>query len=213
MTADDVAGYLRLHPEFFDDHAELLSTIAVRHPHHDRAIPLSERQLLQLRERNRVLENKLRELLGFGEENDSISERLHQATLALIAATDLESLLQLVYEQSSDRFSISQVALRIWPGKDGARPEFSPVSREIQAFAESLVHPYCSAKAMFESADWFAADPDRLQSFAYVPLQTRAGRGLLALAAEDPKRFYPEMGTLYLQRLGEVVAAAVSRYA
>ena len=37
--------------------------------------------------------------------------------------------------------------------------------------------------------------------------------GLLALASEDAQRFYPEMGTLYLQRLGEVAAASLLRSA
>jgi len=36
---------------------------------------------------------------------------------------------------------------------------------------------------------------------------------LLALASEDAQRFYPEMGTLYLQRLGEVAAASLLRSA
>ena len=31
-----------------------------------------------------------------------------------------------------------------------------------------------------------------------------------ALASEDPKRFYPEMGTLYLRRIGELSAAGVT---
>jgi hypothetical protein len=35
--------------------------------------------------------------------------------------------------------------------------------------------------------------------------------GLLALASEDPQRFYPEMGTLYLRRLGEIAAAGLMR--
>ena len=35
--------------------------------------------------------------------------------------------------------------------------------------------------------------------------------GILVLASEDPQRFYPEMGTLYLARIGELVAAALSR--
>jgi uncharacterized protein YigA (DUF484 family) len=212
MTGDDVAGYLKSHPEFFDDYAELLGTIEVRHPHEDRAIPLSERQLLQLRERNRVLENKLRELVGFGEENDSISQRLHQATLAFIAATDLDALLQLVYRHLRETFSVPEAALRIWTGVAGGRPEFAAVSNEIKAFADSLAHPYCSTSAMFESAGWFAIEPRRLQSFAYVPLRASAGIGVLALAAEDPKRFYPDMGTLYLQRLGDVIAGLMSRY-
>lgn len=211
MTGDDVAGYLKLHPEFFDDYAELLSTIEVRHPHDGRAIALSERQLLQLRERNRTLENKLRELVSFGEENDSISERLHQATLSLITADGVDELFQRIYRHLQQDFGVPQVAVRIWPRGTSERPEFTAVTGEVKAFAESLVHPYCSPKAMFETADWFAAAPGTLQSFAYVALFAGTGGGLLALASTDPKRFYPEMGTLYLKRLGDVVAATLSR--
>jgi hypothetical protein len=35
--------------------------------------------------------------------------------------------------------------------------------------------------------------------------------GMLALGSEDSKRFYPEMGTLYLERIGEMVSAALTR--
>lgn len=213
MTGNDVAQYLRDHPEFFDEHAELLATIEVRHPHDDRAIPLAERQLVQLRERNRVLETKLRELVAFGEENDRIGERLHHATTAFIRASNLGELLQRVYFHLREDFAIPHVALRLWGGIPGDRSEFSAVSDEVKAFAESLVRPYCCHKAMFESAGWFGEPAAALRSFAYVSLREDGSFGLLALAAEDPRRFYPEMGTLYLQRLGEIVAAAVSRYA
>jgi uncharacterized protein YigA (DUF484 family) len=32
------------------------------------------------------------------------------------------------------------------------------------------------------------------------------------LASEDAQRFYPEMGTVYLKRIGELVGAALLRY-
>ena len=35
--------------------------------------------------------------------------------------------------------------------------------------------------------------------------------GLLALGSEEPQRFYPEMGTLYLERIGEMASAALNR--
>jgi uncharacterized protein YigA (DUF484 family) len=35
---------------------------------------------------------------------------------------------------------------------------------------------------------------------------------MLALASEDPTRFYAGMGTLYLQRLGELLSAALERH-
>jgi uncharacterized protein YigA (DUF484 family) len=34
----------------------------------------------------------------------------------------------------------------------------------------------------------------------------------MVLASEGAERFYPEMGTLYLQRLGDITSAAIARY-
>ena len=52
-----------------------------------------------------------------------------------------------------------------------------------------------------------------LRSFSVIPLRDTETFGLLALASEDAQRFYPEVGTLYLTRLGELVGAAIKRYA
>mgnify|MGYP006190681729 CR=1 FL=1 len=35
--------------------------------------------------------------------------------------------------------------------------------------------------------------------------------GVLALASEDAQRFYPEMGTVYLKRIGEIAARMMSK--
>ena len=51
MNPDDVARFLRSNPKFFDQHPELLETIHVPHPHGGRAIPLTERQTVALREK------------------------------------------------------------------------------------------------------------------------------------------------------------------
>ena len=56
MNANDVAQFLRSNPQFFDQHPQLLETIVVPHPHGGRAIPLTERQIVTLREKVRVLE-------------------------------------------------------------------------------------------------------------------------------------------------------------
>ena len=51
MKADDVARYLRENPTFFETHADMLADISIPHPHGGRAIPLSDRQMLTLREK------------------------------------------------------------------------------------------------------------------------------------------------------------------
>jgi len=39
-----MAHYLKQHPEFFEEYADLLATIFIPHPHGGRAIPISERK-------------------------------------------------------------------------------------------------------------------------------------------------------------------------
>ena len=43
LSPEDVAQYLRTHPEFFEEYAEMLAEIQVPDPHGGRAIPIGER--------------------------------------------------------------------------------------------------------------------------------------------------------------------------
>ena len=213
MRPEDVARYLQDHPEFFEEHAETLAKIQIPHPHGGRAIPLSERQIVSLREKTRVLEAKLRELVRFGEENDALGERVHRAAIELIKAPELEAMLRVIYYNLREDFAVPHVSIRLWSETDHPPlPEFEAASQEMRVFAESLNHPYCSGKPMFESGQWFGEAETIVKSFAYVPLRADKVFGLLIFASEDPQRFYPEMGTLYLKRLGELVSTGLGRY-
>jgi uncharacterized protein YigA (DUF484 family) len=212
MRSEDVARYLQDHPEFFEQYADMLAGISIPHPHGGRAIPLSERQMVSLREKNKVLESKLRELVQFGEDNDAIGEKVHRISLELMKAPSLDALFKALYYALREDFAVPHVALRLWNGgTHPAAPEFGATSAEARAFAESLAHPYCGPKSMFETGQWFGDSHAALKSFAYVPLRGDQVFGLLALASEDAERFYHEMGTLYLKRLGELVGTGLAR--
>ena len=211
MKAEEVAQFLNQHPEFFEDYAEMLAEMSIPHPHGGRAIPISERQILSLREKARRLEAKLGELIRFGEQNDAITDKLHRMTLALIATRETASVLHIIAFNLREDFAVPHVAVRLWDGYDAAAPE-PAASEASRSFAAGLNGPYCSAHAMADTLAWFGEAAPHLRSFAYVPLRDEQAFGLLALAAEDPQRFYPEMGTLYLRRLGEIAAAALARH-
>jgi uncharacterized protein YigA (DUF484 family) len=213
MRSEDVFHYLKEHPEFFEEYADFLASMQIPHPHGGRAIPIAERQVLTLREKSRVLEGKLRELVQFGEENDTISERVHRITLALLAARDLPGLIESLYNNMRDDFAVPAVALRLWiDGNDGDRPEFGTITQEARVFAESLTDPYFSEHAMFDSGSWFEGEASSLSSMVYLPLRAERAFGLLVLGSDDPHRFTADMGTLYLTRLGEIVSMALRRY-
>ena len=213
MDASEIADYLKENPEFFEQYADLLAEIFVPHPHGGRAIPIAERQIVTLREKNAQLETKLQELIQFGTENDATSEKLHRSTLALFAAADLETTLGVLYHSLRDDFRVPQVALRLWGRvpEQSYLPELAAASQELRDYAAGLAEPYCGTQAPFESRDWFDAKAT-LRSFAFLPLRTHHTFGLLGLASETPGRFYAGMGTIYLTRLAELASVATARF-
>ena len=215
MRADDVARYLQENPVFFEQYADLLSQIYIPHPHGGRAIPLSERQVITLRDRARALETRLAELLEVAEENDAIGEKMHRLCLALMQAPDLPALLSTLYYNLREDFAVPHSALRIW--RDGATidlPEARGVSEDMKRYAAGLAQPFCGPGGNTEAVAWFGEAAAHVRSVACVPLGSRDQCfGMLVLGSEDVTRFYPEMGTVYLRRLGELAGASLLRFA
>ena len=210
-----VAEYLREHPEFFEEHAEWLADVKIAHPHEGHAIPLAERQLVALRERNRQLESRFADLVRHGGTNDQISERLHRLTLALFSAPEIDTSLEVIYQSMHADFDVPRAAVRLWGSlpDDAYHAEFTPVSPEMREYAASLAEPYCGPLAVLESQSWLEEEAGLLNSFAYLPLRTAERTiGILALGSPDPARFTADMGTHFLVRLAEVASVAIVRY-
>lgn len=224
MNEDDIAHYLQQNPRFFDTYAELLADIQIPSPHGGQAISLADRQVASLRDKFKALETKLAELLQFGEENDAISEKMHRLALALLAAPSKESLLAVLASKLRDDLAVPHVAARLWglPRREleAEGDEYGETSEEMKIYAATLDHPYCGASANSEAAGWFGSFAGAVRSVALVPLRESSDGvargaciGLLALGSEDPNRFYADMGTLYLDRLGQLASAGLARFA
>lgn len=213
MEAREVAAYLKSHPEFFDNYADLLTQVLIPDPHGGHAISITERQLGTLRERTKKLEAKMAELLHFGEENDAIGEKLHRLGIALVAAQDIAGVLAAVYYHLGNDFAVPHVSLRLWgldapPGEED-RGEFAVPDAATLSFTAGLQHPHCGPNSGLEALSWL---PPSIRSVAALPLHCRTGAmGLLVLGSEEMHRFYPEMGTLFLTRLGDLASTALWR--
>ena len=190
----------------------MLAQIQVPNPHSGKAIPLSDRQVISLREKNRVLEGKLSELIQFGEENVALSDKVHSFAVSLIRAPDFNAALALIRNGLRDDFQVPHVALRLWCAT-GDASEFARVSDGLRAHTDRMNHPECGAAAGLEVTDWFSVGAEHVRSVAIVPLRSReTAFGLLVLGSADAKRFYPEMGTVYLGRIGDLTGAALARH-
>jgi uncharacterized protein YigA (DUF484 family) len=124
----------------------------------------------------------------------------------------------LITHEIKSEFVVPQVAIKVWGvasahlGRDFALG----VSDDAKTFASSLTSPYCGVNAGFEAVGWLA-DPAVAMSMALIPLRagpiqaTLPAFGMLVLASPDPQRFHSGMGTDFLDRIGELSSAALSR--
>lgn len=215
-TDDQITEYLRTNPAFFERNAHLLTEIYLPSPHGSGTISLAERQQLAQRDKIRILEVKLSELIQFGEENDVISDKVHRLTLGILAARSFDALVQMVTHNLREDFQVPHVAIRLWAmpqnEEDSTGSEFSPVDETLRTWAQGLTAPYCGHNPSLSLDGWFGETNAPLKSFALIPLRGENVFGLLAMASEDAQRFYPEMGTLYLKRIGELMSVALLRY-
>ncbi|CAG0986652.1 hypothetical protein MTYP_02051 [Methylophilaceae bacterium] len=214
-SAEQVAAFLRKNPQFFEHNTGLLTEIYLPSPHGGGTVSLAERQQLAQRDKIRVMEVKLSELLQFGRENDQISEKVHRLSLGLLASPTLEIMVQLLMLDLRNGFSVPYVGLRLWANpkdsSDAGNEVFKPIDAELRNWVENLAEPYCGHHPGLELDDWFGENVAP-KSYALIALRSENVSGLLAIASDDPDRFHPDMGTKYLTRIGELVSAAMLRY-
>lgn len=216
MKSDDVANYLNEHPDFFEQHPELLSLLTVPHPQSGQAISLIERQSMLLRDRIRALESKTAEMIRHGEENDAIADKLVQWSRAMLQESDTARLPATLIDELKRLFNVPYAALRIWK----IAPAYATlecaqaVGDDVLRLASSMQAPFCGSNVGFEVARWMTPDENAVASLAMMPLRVGGqpeAFGMLALGSPDRDRFQITMGTSFLTRIAELAGAAMSR--
>ncbi len=217
-NANAVARYLAEHPKFFESQPDLLSSIRVAHAHGERTVSLQERQLELLREKNRLTEMKLAELIRIGQENDVITDKLQRWTRQLLLVPEAHQLPEVVLEGLIGVFAVPQVALRLWSVREPYRAmvHAQPVPVEVITLSNSIKQPYCGPNAEFQPASWLPDEGHSTKSMALLPLRKGLDPnafGLLVLGSADAGRFQMGMGTAFLERIAETASAALSKLA
>ena len=83
ITENDIADYLANTPDFFQRHAELLAAVQFTSPHSHRAISLQERQAEMLREKIKLLEYRVMEMIRNGNDNVLLSDKIFRLAATL----------------------------------------------------------------------------------------------------------------------------------
>jgi uncharacterized protein YigA (DUF484 family) len=210
---DIVAKYLRQNPDFLEREPALLKHLELSHASGP-AISLIEKQVQFLRGQNESLEQQLNQLVQIAADNEKLMSRLHGLTLELMSIGDLPTFFDrlsdaLLSEFKADILNITLFDLKIEAGPKTPIFHVNREDPEVQQFQDHLDKgaSVCGRLNRNKRDFLFASRAQWVQSTAWVPM---GDDGMLAIGSSDPARFYPGMGTLFLDLLSQVVTSRLA---
>lgn len=210
--ADQVADYLRDHPEFFIGRDALLTDLLLPHGSGG-SVSLVERQLSLLRERNQGMRRRLNEMVRTARFNHRLFERTLELTLHLMETRGAEARLHSLGEGLTHGFDLDAVAMHgiEREGFPKSLRAAVPVTTEAAASeaVANLLRPgriVCGLLREPELDFLFGEQQTKVASAAVMPVEVPGGLLLLALGSQDPNHFTPDMGTLFIRFLGDAIA-------
>ncbi len=218
FSDDDIAEYLRRHPDFFDRHTGLLMALEVAHEPGGAAISLVERQVAVLRQRGQELECRLNDLVAVARLNDALVGKIHRLSTRLMKASGFAARVETLETCLREDFRAERAAVVLFsPPQDEtlAGKGFLKVVKRNDAglkpfnsFLKSA-RPRCGLIRGRQKAFLFTDNAGEISSAALVPLGTHAELGFLVIGSRDPDYFNPGKEMDFLAQLGELVSVAL----
>lgn len=211
-----VAAYLRKHPDFFNEHPELLEVVEIRHESGG-AASLIERQVEQLRASNQDLNRQLGRLVQVASENERLMARLHRLTIDLMTIDSRREFFTQLGNSLLNDFNADILQICLFDAAAAREAGEDVIAIEAD---DPALEPF---RAQLEKGDTvcgrlsdgkldflFGSKARWVQSTALVPLGGKGADGMMAIGSSDPARFYPGMGTLFLDLLANVISTRLS---
>jgi uncharacterized protein YigA (DUF484 family) len=216
---DQVAAYLERHPDFLNDHPQLLELLT---PPDQRlgagVLDMQKFMVIRLRERVAELERANARLSAIGAENLRVQTLVQGAALALLTARSFEAMIDLVVTRLPDLIDIEASSLCVesgtpLPGKSnlvgvrvirpGAIERIVGTTGEVRLIADTP-----------GSRTLFGEIAPRIRSMALARLAFGPGTppGALALGSAKPDGFAPSQGTELLTFLARIVELCIRRW-
>ena len=219
LTAAQVAGYLRRHPSFLADHPEVLDGQQAPGRMRDQGIiDLQQVMVERLRGDLEAAVDGRNQLLATSRSNSAAQSRVHEATIALMAAPSFEHLIETVTTDLAVLLDIDVVTLgveqdarKLPPVRMGGIYQLEPdtIDSILGPGRSILLRPETEGCAML-----FGAGAGLVASDGLIRLTVSRATppAVLALGSRQPGHFSPGQGTELLGYLGRVLELSIRRW-
>lgn len=207
ITEREVAEFLHHHPDFFTRHEYLLEELTIPHAETGKAISLIERQVGVIREQKQQLKQQLHQLTLAARTNEALLQRFQALILNLIDSDDIDQAVLYIRDALREDFHADAVELVLFdcPTRGESVSRGDP---DLEPF-EKLLATQQTACGHFKPEQMrflFGERTEEIGSAVVIPLcEGGSCLGMLAIGSIDPKRYHPEMGTVFVNHLGAVM--------
>lgn len=212
LNRDQVADYLRAHPDFFLDQDELLRSLTLPHDS-GRAISLVERQVHLFREQRDTLRRELVELVSIARHNDRLFEKSKRLLMQVIEAKTLNDMAAAIDDSIRGDFGLDAASVLLFSDeKSPAQAEGAlhvVDSREARERLGALLEGDRAVCGQFRESERQFLFPNRdepIASVALVPLRHDGLVGVFAVGSCEPGYFDQSMGSLFLSYISDTLS-------
>lgn len=226
MCEEQVTDFLLQNPSFFNHHPYLLTELNLPQKN-GKIIPISQKQLMVLREENAVLQNqqaqleqKISTLIEIVKNNEALSVCLHRLSLKLIAASNVETIISETLPLLKKQFPANQILIRLFaPFSDLSDTALTldkqdPVLEMLLTSMFNVGRPDCGPFGGAVKKALFGNFAQRISSAVAMPLYTENHKlGLLLFGSPRVDAFAPGKSTMILVKCGELIATTIENRA
>jgi uncharacterized protein YigA (DUF484 family) len=216
VTADQVAEYLRLDPEFLAVRPELFKLMTAPARWSGESVVDMQRFRVEiLRGELDGLRDTAHEVIETSRSNMAFQSRTHDAVLAVLAAEDIQALIEVVTDELPVLLDVDMAVIGIEPTESPAVAN-SDIGRLDDGDVDRLIgvgREVALIREMTDDGTIFAGGAGLVRSAALARLRPGAAApsGLLALGLRREGAFHPGQGTELLRFLARVVERCLRR--
>jgi uncharacterized protein YigA (DUF484 family) len=220
LGEDDVAAYLRQHPDFLIQHEELLEVLTPPALHQgERVVDMQQFMLQHQRAEIGRLKTQQRALISTTRANLASQSRVHAAVLALLSASSFEQLIQIVTTDLAVLLDADVVTIGVEASAGPPRPRLSLQGVQIieAGTVESVLgndHDVLLQAEVAGDPALFGDGAGLVRSAAFLRLSvsSAAPAGLLCIGMRKPGKFHVGQGTELLGFLARTLGITIAAW-
>lgn len=211
-----VRQYLTEHPDFFAENPDIFEAINISHDS-GKAISLIERQIGLMRKCNSEMIGQIEQMQATAKDNELLMEKTNRLVLNLVQAKDLNSLIKaltvsLKSDFATEFFSLTLIAEASSTAKNNGNFVSDSEAKSSINSILTANRAVCGKRTPEELSLLFGKQAENIGSVLALPLKKTHTFGVLALGHSSPDFYSDDIGTVFIDYIGELLCELLPQY-